>query len=517
MAMQLHCWDLHRTWVLLPGEVASGFVERGEYFFASPFPGAHLCIDEEYLLQATEDGQAGWRWCPGFYAGVVMAELLDEQGKTLAEFKLDVAPDDRKLGADVYAEYVNELLAFDPRLLFGTESAQAAAGVGGDYTSLHLRYARLRRYGPSLVRRFTQVLRQPLARLGMRRALKPAREARRFDHQTILHMRNRPHLAVMAKEGPQSCDGNSRFDVPQPYETLDNPANRALGATLEAVMRRVKEVTAELNALTDSSSRSETRTALSPKIQRRLGFLQELTAGLRRVQRSPLFSQLGRIEITAAGLNAIAAHPIYASAFRMGWFALRNGVDDSQLDELLWLCPTWEIYERWCFLKVIQALQLAYAGLNWAISCPGSTIDCIQCLGTGPGVEVTAWLQLTYPAGDMRPNRWGFGSISAQRRPDITILRESGDQGCFIVLDAKYRVAREHVLEGMSSAHLYRDSLRWKGLPPRASLLLVPKGSGVPWLQWENALELHGIGVHQLSAAEDVSRLAALLKTVLGV
>lgn len=47
-------------------------------------------------------------------------------------------------------------------------------------------------------------------------------------------------------------------------------------------------------------------------------------------------------------------------------------------------------------------------------------------------------------------------------------------------------------------------------------MLLVPKGGEVPWLEHGNALDLHGVGVHQLSAADDVSRLARLFTAVLG-
>jgi len=502
--------------MLLPGEVASGFVEHGDYFIDAPFLGAHLCIDEERLALTMEDGRAGWRWCPGFYAGMVMAELLDEQGKVLAEFILDVAPDHRKLGADIYAEYVNELLAFDPRLLFGTESAQSGAGTSGEFTSLHLRYARLRRYGPPLVRRLAQILAQPLARLGQRRALKSPREARRFDHQTIRHMRNKPAcLAAVRPDSEQRSSEGLLFNVSRPYENFDNPANRAMSSMLAAVIRRAREVGDELGSLVDHPHQSETRTPLGPKVRRRLDFLRELTVGLERLQRSAPFSELSRREISAAGLSAISAHPVYASACRLGWFVLRHGVVDDRLDESLWLCPTWEIYERWCFLKVVQALQQAYEGLTWDMSYPGASPDYIQYRGTGRGEVVTAWLQLTYPAGDASTFE-DFGSVSGERRPDVTVMRESDTGMGFVVLDAKYRVSRSNVLAGMSSAHVYRDSLRWKGFSPKASILLVPKGGAVQWLETTDALETHGVGVHQLSNSDDVARLSRLLRSILG-
>jgi hypothetical protein len=50
------------------------------------------------------------------------------------------------------------------------------------------------------------------------------------------------------------------------------------------------------------------------------------------------------------------------------------------------------------------------------------------------------------------------------------------------VLDAKYRRARQYVLEAMESAHIYRDSLRWMGQRADVSLLFVPAEPGASWL-----------------------------------
>src|SRR3546814_8004238 len=87
-----------------------------------------------------------------FYAGQVLAELVAGTGQRIAEYWLDVGPDQSKLGADVFIRMLDELYAFDPELLLGTEAAQASIGVSGEVASPLLAYARLRRYGEEIGR-----------------------------------------------------------------------------------------------------------------------------------------------------------------------------------------------------------------------------------------------------------------------------------------------------------------------------------------------------------------------------
>jgi hypothetical protein len=126
----------------------------------------------------------------------------------------------------------------------------------------------------------------------------------------------------------------------------------------------------------------------------------------------------------------------------------------------------------------------------------------MRCEGRGADTEVDVWLQVRCPAVDQAKNG-EFSSISGERRPDIVITVKS-PTGCrFIVMDAKYRVKRESVLNAMTSAHLYHDSLRWKGHRPDLSVLLVPRGGGVPVLETMEYREKNGVGVVVLSIERD--------------
>jgi hypothetical protein len=90
------------------------------------------------LERARHEAFDAWRWEPGFYAGKVIAELVDTSGKVVASYHFDVAPDQNKLGEVSFAAMLDELLAFDTRLLLGNEYAQLEVGHEGRTSNPHL-------------------------------------------------------------------------------------------------------------------------------------------------------------------------------------------------------------------------------------------------------------------------------------------------------------------------------------------------------------------------------------------
>ncbi|HVE84149.1 MAG TPA: nuclease domain-containing protein, partial [Myxococcales bacterium] len=106
-------------------------------------------------------------------------------------------------------------------------------------------------------------------------------------------------------------------------------------------------------------------------------------------------------------------------------------------------------------------------------------------------------LQPTFPRGDLAAH-WGFKSVSGQRIPDLVVAWEQDGKRGFFILDAKYRVSRENVLDGMASAHIYRDALRWHGAPPRFALLLLPAEGEAPWLADPAFQRREGVGAVQI-------------------
>lgn len=497
---------------------AQGFNEFGNYCFSVQSKTAcRLLVDEIELIQTDTNRQNTWEWRPGFYAGEVLAELFDWDGKSIAKYRLDVSPDPKKLGRIGYDAMVEAIRRFDPRLLVGSESAQSVIGTRGEITNLHLQYSRLRRFGQAFVDAITAVTVRPQTLLTRDRTWKTVHQVKRVDRQTILSIiRNPDSLALLANEGrSNSADsGSPMFNVAMSRDELDTPANRALLATLYDVIRRSRLLIESFTRIAADEVANPTRTALKPRLGRRLEVLRTLEAQLRRIVKRTPFKEVTRTEVTSAGLVVIAAHPLYARAFRAGWNILRPGIEHADEKEYLWTSPTWEIYERWCYLQTFQAVQLAFPGLEWERRYPSKSGDSILIRGEAAGIRVETHFQLRFPAFDMS-DRQSFYSLSRERYPDIVVTCTSNSVRRFVVLDAKYRSTRESVLEAMESAHIYSDSLRWNDIAPALTLLLVPAAGGAPWLEQTAFWEKHDVGVKVCTAGTDLNELSTILKSAL--
>lgn len=495
---------------VIADQLCKGFEEQGEYSFLS-IPDVLLYIDDLPLATGVRDGQSVWLWTPGYFAGEVCAELLDSQGELLARYRLDVSPRVDKLGRESFERMLEQIFAFDPALLFGTESAQFGIGSLGLEVSPHLQYVRLRRYGDQLLKALRQVAAKPLLSLRHDRAWLPAQKVQRLDRQSLLQVMKDPAaLAMLNTDLPSSVLSEVRFDVPSVHEDQDNPANQALAMVLSEVLRRCRYVMAALEHIVASEKFSETRSPLAPRLGRRINYLKSLHQALRKLQGVQPFCNQRRRQVTAAGLNAISAHPIYARAYRFGWYILRAGLQGASNDEILWISPTWEVYERWCYAMVVEEFRKLYPKLKWQRHDYSKRDDCMVWSGVGEGLEIDIWLQVSCPAVDQAPYQ-NFSSISRQRYPDIALTVRSESSEHFIVMDAKYRSSRSSVLDAMESAHLYRDSLRWCGRRPDCALLLVPRGGAVPLLESQQYRQENSVGVVAVGDEASALELAQIL------
>jgi hypothetical protein len=471
-----------------------GFVEARRYLLSKPVPNVAFHVDDEPLSDDTEN-QNCWSWAPGFYAGEVTAELTAPDGSALGTFLLDVAPDPAKLGRDVFAAMLRDLWQEAPHLIFGEEPAMTAICEIGAADDPWLAFARLRRYGEQAARALAAIRQCPRRGLRVRRELTPLQSVRRMDRRT-LSVLPRCAAAVPALRRTGDLLPNARFDVPKADETLDCAANRAMLALQLAMLRRIQTVVEELGKRVSNEASSETRSPLRARWPRRRAFLLALEAHVKQSVRSLPWRDVVRAEVSAAGLTSIAADPVYSRAWSLGWRALRIGMDQGDSEERLWISPSWEIYERWCFIQMGKLLAHALPG--WRRKRGDSWIfEQGEC-------TVRLELQPTFPAGPVcgSERRW---SVSKQRVPDLmlTVRRP----GClrFLLLDAKYRSSRANVLDAMTSAHVYCDSLRIGAQRPEGAVLLVPGADGTEHLQDPSFQCEHRVGVAIFRPADVVA------------
>ena len=467
-----------------------GFTERGRYRFEVPGPGWRLRIDDGPLTEASS-GTMQWEWEPGFFAGEVTAELEGPAASDRTLFLLDVGPDPTKLGREVFGRMLQELMHEAPELVVGAEPATMRIGQLGEFENAWLAFARVRRYCPDVLRAIAQLRARPRRTLRVWRASSPLHQVRRVDRQTAAILARSLGAAVLLDDPPgDDFAAASRLDVPVVEETLDSAANRAVLALLLALVRRACGVLERLQGLVDREQDSETRTSLATRWPRRRQVLEETATRLKLAVRQSPFASVTRPEITAAGLNAVAADPIYARAWERGWRALRPGIEVGGANERLWVSPSWEVYEGWCFIRLGRSLQAALPGWGW--SRRGR-----RWIGSSGGRAAELVLQQTFECREREMD--GPWSVSRERVPDLVLRVGSRTGTRFVVLDVKYRASRSNVLDAMTSAHVYQDSLRIGSRRPDATLLLVPAGGGATWLEDSAFQAAHRVGVHVFS------------------
>ena len=494
--------DSSTTWQIEPNGVGHGFNENDNYRIRKPAEGHRLLIDDAVV--DTDDGE--WVWSPGFYAGQVRAELLGPDDSVRTTYLLDVSPRPDKLGREMFQEMLDQIWEFDPSLVVGTEPATLAMGHDPRIENPWLEYARLRSHAENFVRALSAISRHPLRELRADRAQVPLQYVRRADRQTALGvLRNPMTLRTLAHKDHEDAKATSTttfplFDVPVARETLDGAANRCIAAIVYAVSRRVIRLRETLQSAVEREQESGTRTTLAPRWPRRRDFIDQITRQLRQLQRVSPLTDVTRREVSAAGLNAVSADPAYSSAYGSGWRILRHGIEGRPDEERLWMSPTWEIYERWCFVRLGNAIRTLKPSYDWSISRDDgarATAALIGSKGGKPCIEFL--LQPRFPAGD-QPSNAGFRSISGLRLPDIVLMWSAPDHGAkWAVFDAKYRTGRSNILDAMSSAHIYRDALRWDGKRPECAVLLVPQAGGAPWLEQPEFVRRHRVGVCPLT------------------
>lgn len=496
-------------------ESNSGFQEGEPTWIAKPLgSGWQLLVDDEPLATCPNDASR-WTWKPGFFAGEVIAELIDEGGRSVARYLLDVAPDATKSGREAFEQMLTEVRDLEPALLVGTEPPTLASGALGVHVDPMIEFARYRRYVSEFIRALEAIRSQPIRRLRAERTSLPIDRVRRVDRSTAISMRLNP-AAIAFMTRPETAATSltpPSIDVPLVETSDDSEANRCLAALARGIERRARTIAEGAQAQIERVDDHATRTSLSERWKTRAAFLEEYGRRVGTQRRRPPFGQVRNLEITSAGLNAVAAHPLYARAWRLGWKVLRPGagIEDDAPEDRLWTSPTWEVYERWCFARLTSDLTRLRADLTWSGRVEfGNTRATARFVGEGAREKIEVLFQPSFPH-KASPGRDDLWSIAKGRFPDIAILHVDATSRRFFILDAKYRTSKQNVASAMDSAHLYHDALRWGEDRAARSLLLIPRGGEADWLEEAGFHCRHGVGVAEFSVDEDGEELLASL------
>ncbi|AOY87699.1 hypothetical protein BKP64_05670 [Marinobacter salinus] len=479
--------------------------EAQSYLIQVPDRTARLYADDA-LLEMDDSGEH-WVWQPGFFAGEMIFELELPDLASPLRYKVDVAPAKHKTGREQFNEYLQQIVDYVPELVTGTEPALQDLAGRSSFVSLWLRYSRLRQFSGRYLSGLNAICERPIIRLNSQREQMPLHMAKSVDETTIQRLISNPRLLAAFAEDRTSetalAPEDWNLDVPFHEPSLDNPANRLIARQLVEVRRLTRLLLAELRDLRVTVS--ETKTDLMARLPRRIRFLQAMDKQLGRLSRRDPFARVNMDKRGAAGFNAVSGNPHYSMTHQAGIRILRLGLSDMSSGEQHYTAPTWEIYEAWCFVAIAEALELRFPEFCWRLEHKPESAD-LALKGDAGEKHISLFYQMKCRSLE-KPNRYGYFSISRERRPDMVLEIAKGENKQFICLDSKYTASGERILDSMSSAHIYRDSLRCGSISPLLSIILVPANKTVSVLGSDEYWDRYGVGCAILNKQSDTASL----------
>jgi hypothetical protein len=456
-----------------PDPIPSGAVsETRSYLLALESVGlpreeaAELHIDDrrQEALRPRPGMSGLWRWNPGFHAGSLRIRVT-LPGRAAIDFELEVDPDRRKL---VRADFDRMLLDIleDTSALFSLSAFRTP--IGRDATGRRPPLARLElireRIG-RLERVTAAIAASPMRRLHGEAQALPVHLAHRARSEEIVASFRSGRVVPVA--GAVKLPEGLRGMLPAVIRTrrttgtLDTDEHRRMAACLRSWRTWLSAVAELLGADAAKQGSSGARDELAIWARRCRQLAARVSAMLRL---APFASASSGAEPRLQMNSVFRRVPAYREFFGI-WRDLNLGLAEVFGDFVdMPLARTHELYELWCFLRLVRAAALEF---------PGEGIDAtslFEKLGRS-GVEVAAG-QARIAFGDgwalcfQREYRefWfasdGCGSFSRTMVPDVVLHRQRADGGhaTLIVLDAKYRIDAA-LGDALSSIHSYRDAL----------------------------------------------------------
>ncbi|MCB9682122.1 MAG: DUF2357 domain-containing protein [Alphaproteobacteria bacterium] len=426
------------------------------------------------------------------------------RGARQHDVELDVQPNEAKLGPDLWLALLDELETWMAGVTAGVEGPRQA-GLDLDGLDLPTAVEATLPIVPAFERALRDILRDPKTRARTRLETQPVHLARRADRESIRWLSTHPEAAAWFLPGadPDTSGAPPELPVRTVHEVIDHPANRHLAWLTRAVSRRLEGAADAL----DHALKSELNDTVS-WCEARVRALRATASRLRRLLRTSALATVPPEPATEAALLVLLDAPTYARAHRYGRQLLKLGFAP-EVDHAVATRPSYHLYELWCLLAVQRAVD-ARVPSSWPrkwsrlnlLKDLGSTGSGASWVATSPDQahQVGVWFNPRFPsrldfAGEDVPTK--RHALTGERRPDVAIGVQTGAVKRWLSLDAKYRVGRYSLGDAFTSAHLYRDALRWPRFdgPPAASVLLCPDATAdtAPWYaSWFH--ERHALG-----------------------
>lgn len=448
-----------------PGEVREAVSYLFELRECDDALDADLSIDDVPVeaLRSRQPRVARWRWTPGFHAGVAEVALR-LPGTGIRSFEITTDPDLRKLTRTDFDTMVREVLE-DTFALFSLSAfRKGIARQPGNRPPPLARLEFLRSRADEIMRTVSAINRSPRHFLRAMEVTVPLHRAVRATGPEVIKSFRSGRIRTETNTTsrlPAALGGRlpARITLRQRQNSVDIPEHRQIKACLRAWAAWLSGV-AELLTKADKADDLEIRTVTGSWAQRArriargfndatsTGFMAEVGDGPAMLQMSSLFRN----------------DPVYHRFYRL-WQDMNLGLAALFGDFLqMPLARTYELYELWCFLRLLRAAVQEYSpaeaelGNLFVADAAGGVTIAAGSVIVPVGTDKMFCFQRQYREYWVEPE--SEGSFSRTMVPDIVFAEKKAGSSRrrVIVLDAKYRI-NDGLNEALNSIHTYRDAL----------------------------------------------------------
>lgn len=450
-----------------------------------------------------------------YWVGTQSLRIHGPQGEH--HLPVEVLPRKTKLQSEAWAHLLSDLDAWMPGATVGQEGGRHG-NVGHHGCDIAGVASVLGDLVPAFETALRSVLRAPKEHSVEHWTEVPIHSVKQADRGTLRWLASHPNTYQGVRGYAESFGTGPVPRVPSRawQGALDHAANRHVAwLTRQVVLKLQDTVECVQRGLKKAKS-------LDPDLKRWCDArVQRLAQGAHDLESLLLETPLGTMTPEYASDSAILTFvddPLYARvhAFAQLFLSPRFQLpaDDAHLAAPV--RPSYELYELWTFLALRQLLAEVLPEAEWS----EDNVDTLRLFDEkSHGASYTArWrghgtltlsFNLSFPAfltkERKRSSHW---SISKTRRPDLVVTwRPEGGQARWLCLDAKYRTDPQGIADAFESAHVYRDSLRWRDMGAQGrcegAVLLVPARlpETEPWFE-KSFRDEHHVGVFCLTPGQ---------------
>jgi len=452
------------------GALPAGLVQEARIYIlelrdSSDPLSVELYLDDELLeaLRPPDATTARWRWSPGFYAGAVTVRL-EVAGRPPQTFQAVIDPDLQKLTRAEFDHMVEEILGDTFHLLaLSSVRTGIARGTAGDLPPLaRLEFIRSRL--ESLDRAVREIDRRPIRILRSEIVPTPYHKAGGATGKEILRSLRSGRVVKEGSDSNRLPDGFHGLFPVRVLKTVkstgvDIREHRDIKAALTRWSSWLRAVADRLAG--SAAEDEELRRAQRIWSQRCRALVRKLEALLQLPVFADVSDQTAQVVSTAV-YRRVAPYRSFFCIHRDMQLGIANILGDFLQVPL---ARTYDLYELWCFLRLVRAAAILFPGAGIDTSSlfdrrskSGSVVLSKERIVVSLGNGYSLAFQRTYREYWVEPDK--RGSFSRSMVPDVSITLPTSGDGLsrLTILDAKYRINR-HLNEAIASIHMYRDAL----------------------------------------------------------